>query len=113
VSMTASSSRTGRSRINRTTSWLRPAEALRDAGTLLALCAIARLATLDEAEASRDLLNHFDTSAWAVSILLILADLLLPVRQASVITRRDLWHRAVNPNRNSRASSLTVCLVTC
>jgi hypothetical protein len=55
----------------------------------------------------------FDTSAWAVSILLILADLLLPVRQASVITRRDLWHRAVNPNRNSRASSLTVCLVTC
>ena len=48
--------------------------------------AIARLATLDDAEASTDLLSHLDTWAWAVGILLILADLVLPVPQASVIT---------------------------
>jgi uncharacterized membrane protein YdjX (TVP38/TMEM64 family) len=53
---------------------------------LLALGAIARLATLDDAEASTDLLSHLDTWAWAVGILLILADLVLPVPQASVIT---------------------------
>jgi uncharacterized membrane protein YdjX (TVP38/TMEM64 family) len=53
---------------------------------LLVLDAIARLATLDDAEASTDLLSHLDTWAWAVGILLILADLVLPVPQASVIT---------------------------
>ena len=45
----------------------------------LALGAIARLATLDDADASTDLLSHLDTWAWAVGILLILADLVLPV----------------------------------
>jgi hypothetical protein len=54
-------------------------EAHRDGGTLLALGATARLATLDDAEASTDLLSHLDTWAWAVGILLILADLVLPV----------------------------------
>jgi uncharacterized membrane protein YdjX (TVP38/TMEM64 family) len=53
---------------------------------LLVLGAIARLATLDDAEASTDLLSHLDTWAWAVGILLILADLVLPIPQASVIT---------------------------
>ena len=53
---------------------------------LLAVGAIARLATLDDAEASTDLLSHLDTWAWVVGILLILADLVLPVPQASVIT---------------------------
>ena len=53
---------------------------------LLAVGAIARLATLDDAEASTDLLSHLDNWAWAVGILLILADLLLPIPQASVIT---------------------------
>ena len=53
---------------------------------LLALGAIARLATLDDAEASTALLSHLDTWAWATGILLILADLVLPVPQASVIT---------------------------
>ena len=56
------------------------------AAPLLALDAIARLATLDDAEASTDPLSHLDTWAWAVGILLILADLVLPVPQASVIT---------------------------
>jgi len=50
------------------------------------LGAIARLATPDDAEASTDLLSHLDNWAWAVGILLILADLLLPIPQASVIT---------------------------
>jgi uncharacterized membrane protein YdjX (TVP38/TMEM64 family) len=53
---------------------------------LLALGAIARLATLDDADASTALLSHLDTWAWATGILLILADLVLPVPQASVIT---------------------------
>jgi len=52
---------------------------------LLALGASARLATHD-AEASTDLHSHLDTWAWAVGILLILANLVLPVPQASVIT---------------------------
>jgi hypothetical protein len=58
----------------------------RDGGALLALGAIARLATLDDAEASTALLSQLDTWACAVGILLILADLVLPVPQASVIT---------------------------
>jgi uncharacterized membrane protein YdjX (TVP38/TMEM64 family) len=62
------------------------AEADRDGSTLLALGAIARLATLDDAGASTALLNHLDTWAWAVGILLTVADLVLPVPQASVIT---------------------------
>jgi hypothetical protein len=49
---------------------------------LLALGAMARLATLDDAEASTALLRDLDTWAWAVGILLILADLVLPVPQA-------------------------------
>jgi uncharacterized membrane protein YdjX (TVP38/TMEM64 family) len=53
---------------------------------LLALGAIARPATLDDPEASTAMLSHLDTWAWAVGILLILADLVLPVPQASVIT---------------------------
>jgi uncharacterized membrane protein YdjX (TVP38/TMEM64 family) len=53
---------------------------------LLALGAIARVATLDEAEASTDLLSHLGNWAWAVGILLILGDLVLPIPQASVIT---------------------------
>jgi uncharacterized membrane protein YdjX (TVP38/TMEM64 family) len=53
---------------------------------LLVLGAVARLATLDDAEASMDLLSDLDTWAWAVGILLILGDLVLLVPQASVIT---------------------------
>jgi uncharacterized membrane protein YdjX (TVP38/TMEM64 family) len=53
---------------------------------LLFLGAVARLATLDDAEASTDLLSHLDNWAWAVGILLILAHLVLPIPQASVIT---------------------------
>jgi hypothetical protein len=70
---------------------------------LLALGAIARLAILDDAEASTYLLSHLDTWAWAVGILLILADLVLPVPQASVITAlaRSMASRW-NPDRNSR-----------
>ena len=45
---------------------------------LLAVGAIARLATLDDAEASTALLRDLDTWAWAVGILLILADLVSP-----------------------------------
>jgi uncharacterized membrane protein YdjX (TVP38/TMEM64 family) len=47
---------------------------------------MARLATLDDAEASTALLRDLDTWAWAAGILLLLADLVLPVPQASVIT---------------------------
>jgi uncharacterized membrane protein YdjX (TVP38/TMEM64 family) len=61
-------------------------EAHRDGGALLVLDAIARLATLDDAEAPTALLSHLDIWAWAVGILLILADLVLPIPQASVIT---------------------------
>jgi uncharacterized membrane protein YdjX (TVP38/TMEM64 family) len=53
---------------------------------LLILGAIARLATLDDAQASTDLLSHSDSWAWVVGILLIIGDLVLPVPQASVIT---------------------------
>ena len=53
---------------------------------LLVLGAVARLATLDDAQASTDLLSRSDSWAWAVGILLIIADLVLPVPQASVIT---------------------------
>jgi hypothetical protein len=62
------------------------------AAPLLVLGALARLSTLDEADASTDLLSRSDSWAWAVGILLILGDLVLPVPQASVITAlvRDL-----------------------
>jgi uncharacterized membrane protein YdjX (TVP38/TMEM64 family) len=53
---------------------------------LLVLGAVARLATLDDAQASTNLLSRSDSWAWAVGILLIIADLVLPVPQASVIT---------------------------
>ena len=66
--------------------WLRPRRLIAMAVPLLVLGAVARLATLDEAEASTDLLSHLDNWAWAVGILLILADLVLPIPQASVIT---------------------------
>jgi uncharacterized membrane protein YdjX (TVP38/TMEM64 family) len=56
------------------------------AAPLLAVGAVARLATLDDAAASTALLRDLGTWAWAVGILLILADLVLPVPQASVIT---------------------------
>jgi hypothetical protein len=63
---------------------------------LLALGAIARLATLDDAEASTELLSHLDTWAWAAGILLILADLVLrfhrprgsPLSARSMASRR-------------------------
>ena len=57
--------------MDRPTPWLRPVEADRDGGTLLAWARPARLATLDDAEASTDLLSHLDTWAWAIGILLI------------------------------------------
>jgi uncharacterized membrane protein YdjX (TVP38/TMEM64 family) len=66
--------------------WLQPRRLIAMAVPLLVLGAVARLATLDDAEASTDLLSHLDTWAWAVGILLILGDLVLPVPQASVIT---------------------------
>ena len=72
--------------MDRPTPWLRPRRLIAIAVPLLALGAIARLATLDDAEASTDLLSHLDTWAWAIGILLIIADLVLPVPQASVIT---------------------------
>jgi uncharacterized membrane protein YdjX (TVP38/TMEM64 family) len=62
------------------TPWLRPRRLVAMAVPLLALGAIARL------EASTALLSHLDTWAWATGILLILADLILPIPQASVIT---------------------------
>jgi hypothetical protein len=84
--MTTSSSRTARPKMDRPTPWLRTQRLIAMAVPLLALGAIARLATLDDAEASTDLLSHLDIWAWAAGILLILADLVLPVPQASVIT---------------------------
>jgi uncharacterized membrane protein YdjX (TVP38/TMEM64 family) len=86
VSMTAFSSRTARSPMDRPTLWLRPRRLIVMAVPLLVLGAIARLSTLDEAEASTDLLSRSESWAWAVGILLILGDLVLPVPQASVIT---------------------------
>jgi hypothetical protein len=70
VSMTASSSRTARSRMDRPPPWLRPRRLIAMAVPLLALGAIARLATLDDADASTDLLSHLDTWAWTAGILL-------------------------------------------
>ncbi|HZA75099.1 MAG TPA: VTT domain-containing protein [Acidimicrobiales bacterium] len=52
----------------------------------MALAAAARLATLDDADPSTDLLSDLGTWAWAAGIALIVADLVLPVPQASVIT---------------------------
>jgi uncharacterized membrane protein YdjX (TVP38/TMEM64 family) len=66
--------------------WLGPRRLIAIAVLLLVLGAIARLATLDDAQASTDLLSRSDSWAWAVGILLIIADLVLPVPQASVIT---------------------------
>jgi len=86
VSTTTSSSSTARPKMDRSTPRLRPRRLIAMAVPLLALGAIARLAILDDAEASTYLLSHLDTWAWAVGILLILADLVLPVPQASVIT---------------------------
>lgn len=53
---------------------------------LLALLAIARMATLEDADASTDVLESVRIWAWAVGIVLIVADLILPVPQASVLT---------------------------
>jgi uncharacterized membrane protein YdjX (TVP38/TMEM64 family) len=72
--------------MDRPTPWRRPGRLIAMAAPLLTLGAVARLATLDDAEASTALLSRLDTWAWAAGILLILADLVLPVPQASVIT---------------------------
>jgi uncharacterized membrane protein YdjX (TVP38/TMEM64 family) len=56
------------------------------AASLLALIAVARMATLEDADASADLLEGVRAWAWAVGVALIVADLVLPVPQASVLT---------------------------
>jgi uncharacterized membrane protein YdjX (TVP38/TMEM64 family) len=56
------------------------------AAFLLALLAVARMATLEDADAWTDVLESVRTWAWAVGIVLIVADLILPVPQASVLT---------------------------
>jgi uncharacterized membrane protein YdjX (TVP38/TMEM64 family) len=56
------------------------------ATSLLALLAVARMAPLEDADASTDILESVRTWAWAVGIVLIVADLVLPVPQASVLT---------------------------
>src|SRR5918996_398665 len=66
--------------------WPRPRWLIALAPALLALAAAARLATLDDADPSTDLLSDLGTWAWAAGIALIVADLVLPVPQASVIT---------------------------
>jgi uncharacterized membrane protein YdjX (TVP38/TMEM64 family) len=55
------------------------------ATSLLALIAVARIATLGDADASTDVLESVRTWAWAVGIVLIVADLVLPVPQTSVL----------------------------
>lgn len=72
-------------RPDRLTPWPRPGRLVVIASALLALGALARLATLDDAGTSTALLSDLDSWAWAAGILLILADLVLPVPQASLI----------------------------
>jgi uncharacterized membrane protein YdjX (TVP38/TMEM64 family) len=54
--------------------------------SLLVLVAVARIATLDDADVSTDILERLSAWAWAVGIVLIIADLVLPVPQTSVLT---------------------------
>ena len=56
------------------------------AASLLVVVAVARVATLDTADASTDLLEGVFAWAWAAGIVLIIADLVLPVPQTSVLT---------------------------
>jgi hypothetical protein len=49
------------------------------AKSLLALLAVARMATLEAADASTNVLESVCLWAWAVGIVLIVADLVLPV----------------------------------
>jgi uncharacterized membrane protein YdjX (TVP38/TMEM64 family) len=56
------------------------------ATSLLALIAVARMATLEDTDASTDVLESVRTWAWAVGIVLIVADLVLPVPQTAVLT---------------------------
>jgi uncharacterized membrane protein YdjX (TVP38/TMEM64 family) len=56
------------------------------AASLLVLVAVARIATLDDADASTDVLEGLFAWAWAAGIVLIIADLVLPVPQTSVLT---------------------------
>jgi uncharacterized membrane protein YdjX (TVP38/TMEM64 family) len=56
------------------------------AASLLVLVAVARIATLDDADASTDILEGISAWAWAAGIVLIIADLVLPVPQTSVLT---------------------------
>jgi hypothetical protein len=64
---------------------------------LLALSAVARLATLDDADAATNLLTGVSSWAWVAGILLIVVDIVLPVPQPLVITvayhslGRDDW----------------------
>jgi uncharacterized membrane protein YdjX (TVP38/TMEM64 family) len=53
--------------------------------SLLALIAVARIASLGDADASTDVLESVRTWAWAVGIVLIVADLVLPVPQTAVM----------------------------
>jgi uncharacterized membrane protein YdjX (TVP38/TMEM64 family) len=55
------------------------------AASLLVLVAVARIATLDDADASTDILEGLFAWAWAAGIVLIVADVLLPVPQTSVL----------------------------
>jgi uncharacterized membrane protein YdjX (TVP38/TMEM64 family) len=52
---------------------------------LLALVAAARLAALQDVDASTDVLESVRAWAWAVGIVLIVADVVLPVPQTSVL----------------------------
>jgi uncharacterized membrane protein YdjX (TVP38/TMEM64 family) len=66
--------------------WARRSGIIMVATSLLALLAVARMATLQDADASTDILESVRTWAWAVGIVLIVADLVLPIPQASVLT---------------------------
>ncbi|MGH9230403.1 MAG: TVP38/TMEM64 family protein [Acidimicrobiales bacterium] len=83
---TASPTRPPAPRRDSAAPWPRPRWLIALAPALLTLAAAARLATLDDADASTDLLSDFGTWAWAAGIALMVADLVLPVPQASVIT---------------------------
>jgi uncharacterized membrane protein YdjX (TVP38/TMEM64 family) len=56
------------------------------AASLLVLVAVARIATLDDADASTDMLEGLSAWAWAAGIVLIIVDLVLPIPQTSVLT---------------------------
>jgi uncharacterized membrane protein YdjX (TVP38/TMEM64 family) len=66
--------------------WARRRTMILLAAHVLVLVAVARIATLDDADASTEILQGLSAWAWAAGIVLIIADLVLPVPQTSVLT---------------------------